>query len=47
MKGKYAGIEELGNGIWRVYYYDVFLGYVVDLNIRDKQIAIRLSQNLV
>ena len=47
LKGKYVGVEELGNGIWRVYYYGVFLGYFDDLNIRDKQIAIRLSQNLV
>jgi hypothetical protein len=37
-------LEELGNGIWRVYYYEVFLGYFDDLNIRDEQIAIRLSQ---
>ena len=47
LKGKYVGVEELGNGIWRVYYYGVFLGYFDDLNIRDKQIAIRLSQNIV
>ena len=25
--GKYVGIEELGNGIWRVFYRNVFLGY--------------------
>jgi transposase InsO family protein len=47
LKGKYVGVEELGNGIWRIYYYDVFLGYFDDLNIRNKQTSIRLSQNLV
>lgn len=25
--GKYVGIEEIGNGIWRVFYRNVFLGY--------------------
>ena len=24
LKGKYVGVEELGNGIWRIYYYGVF-----------------------
>jgi transposase InsO family protein len=48
LKGKYVGVEELGNGIWRIYYYyGVFLGYFNDLNIRNKQTSIRLSQNLV
>ena len=27
LAGKYVGLEELGNGIWRVYYRQVFLGY--------------------
>ena len=47
LKGKYVGVEELGNGIWRIYYYGVFLGYFDDINIRNKQTSIRLSQNLV
>jgi len=47
LKGKYVGAEELGNGIWRIYYYGVFLGYFDELNIRNKQTSIRLSQNLV
>jgi len=42
-----VGVEELGNGIWRIYYYGVFLGYFDDNNIRNKQTSIRLSQNLV
>ena len=47
LKGKYVGVEELGNGIWSIYYYNVFLGYFDDMNIRNKQTSIRLSQNLV
>ncbi|WP_296311275.1 hypothetical protein [Winogradskyella sp. UBA3174] len=47
LKGKYVGVEELGNGIRSVFYYNVFLGYFDDMNIRNKQILIRLSQNLV
>jgi transposase InsO family protein len=47
LKGKYVGVEELGNGIWRVYYKKVFLGFFDDINIRNKQTSIRLSQNLV
>jgi hypothetical protein len=46
MKGK-GRVEELGNGIWRIYYFGVFLGYFDDLNIRTKQASLRLSQNLV
>ena len=47
LKGKFVGIEDLGNGIWRVFYRNVFLGYFDDKNIRNKQVSIRLSQNLV
>lgn len=47
LKGKYVGVEEIGNGIWKVGYRDVFLGYFDEKNIRNKQISIRLSQNLV
>ena len=27
LKGKYVGVEDIGNGIWRVFYRNVFLGY--------------------
>jgi len=26
-RGRYVGAEEIGNGIWNVYYRDVLLGY--------------------
>ncbi len=47
LKGKYVGVQEMGNGIWRVYYRNVFLGFFDEKNIRKKQVSIRLSQNLV
>jgi transposase InsO family protein len=47
LKGKYVGVLEIGDGIWRVFYRNVFLGYFDEKNIRNRQISIRLSQNLV
>lgn len=47
LKGKYVGIQDLGNGIWKVFYRNVFLGFFNENNIRDKQVSIRLSQNMV
>ncbi len=47
LKGKYVGIENIGNGIWKVFYRNVFLGFFNENNIRDKQVSIRLSQNMV
>lgn len=45
--GKQVGAEEVGNGIWKVYYRDVFLGYFNEKDIRDKEKSVRLSTNLV
>ena len=47
LKGKYVGVLDMGNGIWRVFYRSVFLGYFDEKNLRDKQKSIRLSQNIV
>ena len=47
IKNRHVGVEEFGNGIWRVFYRTVFLGFFDDLNIRKKQTSIRLSQNFV
>ncbi|VAV84148.1 hypothetical protein MNBD_BACTEROID02-493 [hydrothermal vent metagenome] len=47
LKGKYVGVEDLGKGIWKVFYRNVFLGFFNENNIRDKQVSIRLSQNMV
>ena len=47
LKGKFVGLENLGNGIWKVFYRNVFLGFFNENSIRDKQVSIRLSQNMV
>jgi len=47
LKGKYVGIKELGNGIWRVYYRNVFLGYFDEKQLRNKESSTRLETNLV
>jgi hypothetical protein len=41
------GAQDQGNGIWRVFYRAVFLGYFNENKIRDKQVSIRRSQNIV
>jgi len=47
LKGRYVGIEELGNGIWKVFYRNVFLGYFNESELRNKEKSIRLETNLV
>ena len=47
LAGKHVGMEELGNGIWKVYYRDVFLGYFNEKKIKVKNKSIRLSTNIV
>ena len=47
LKGKYVGIEDLGNGIWKVFYRNVFLGYFNENELRTKEKSIRLETNLV
>lgn len=47
LKGKYIAIQELGNGIWKVYYRNVFLGFFDQRNLRNKQQSTRLEINLV
>ncbi len=47
LSGKYVGAREVGNGVWRVYYRNVFLGFFNEKDIRNKEMIIRLSQNLV
>ena len=47
LMGKHIGAEELGNGIWKVVYRDVFLGYFNEKDIRVKDQSTRLSTILV
>jgi len=47
LKGRYVGIQEQGNGIWRVFYRNEFLGYFDEKNLRNKESSTRLETNLV
>jgi len=47
LAGKHIGIEELGNGIWRVYYRGVFLGYFDESRLGMNNKSVRLTQNMV
>jgi len=47
LQGKYVGALEMGNGIWRVFYRDVFLGYFNENELRTKEKSVRLETNLV
>tara|TARA_R110002096_G_scaffold135456_5_gene287452 strand:+ start:1391 stop:1633 length:243 start_codon:yes stop_codon:yes gene_type:complete len=37
LQGKYIGALEMGNGIWRVFYRNVFLGYFNENELRTKE----------
>ena len=45
--GKYIGIQEMGNGIWRVFYRNLFLGFFDEKYLRNKEQATRLVTNLM
>jgi len=47
LKGNYVGIQEINNGIWKIYYKNVFLGYFNENELRNKKTSIRLETNLV
>ena len=47
LMGKHVGIQEMGNGIWRVFYRNVFLGFFDEKYLRNKEQATRLEINLV
>ena len=47
LKGKYVGIQDLGNGIWKVFYRNVFLGFFNETQLRNKESSTRLETNLV
>jgi len=47
LKGKYVAIQDIGNGIWKVFYRNVFLGFFDEKHLRNKKKSIRLETNLV
>ena len=44
---KYVAIEDIGNGIWKVFYRNVLLGFFDERHLRNKQQSTRLETNLV
>ena len=47
LAGKHIGMEEIGKGIWKVFYRGVFLGYFDETKPGMKNKSIRLSTNIV
>lgn len=44
---KKVGAEEIGNGIWKFNYRGVFLGYLNEKDVKDKEKYMRLGVNLL
>jgi len=47
LKEKYVGFEDIGNGIWKVYYRNVFLGYFNKSKLRSNESSTKVETNLV
>lgn len=45
--GNRVAAEKIGNGIWKVFYRNILLGYFNEKNIREKEKSTRLSTNRV
>ena len=43
-KGKYLSTQEIGNGIWNVYYRNVMLGYFDEKLFNRKEMYLKLSR---
>ncbi len=37
LKGKHIAIKDIGNGIWKVFFRNVFLGFFDEKHLRNKQ----------
>ncbi|TYP74413.1 hypothetical protein BD809_104233 [Aquimarina intermedia] len=44
---RHVAIEHLGNGIWKVFFRNVFLGFFDERDLRNKQQSTRLKTNLL
>ena len=42
--GRYIGAEEIGNGIWNVYYRNVLLGYMDEKLITEKETYLHINK---
>ena len=43
-KGRYIGVDEIGNGIWNVNFRDVLLGYFDEKLIDSKEIYLHINK---
>lgn len=46
-RGRYIGLEELGNGIWKVYYRNVLLGLMDEKLITHKEQYLKINKKIV
>ena len=37
LQGKYVAVLEMGNGIWRVFYRNIFLGFFNENDIKNER----------
>jgi len=42
--GRYIGAEEIGNGIWNIYYRNVLLGYMDEKLITEKETYLHINK---
>ncbi|MDO5971379.1 IS481 family transposase [Flavivirga aquimarina] len=47
LMGKYVAIQDIGNGVWKVFYRNVLLGFFDERHLRNKEQSTRLETNLV
>ena len=47
LKNKYVGIEEIGEGIYRVYYRRIFLGFFDDTILEKRGQVLKLQSTIV
>ena len=43
-RGRYIGVEEIGNGIWNVYYRNVLLGSIDEKLIDHKETYLHIQK---
>ncbi len=45
LKGKHITVEDIGNGIWKVFFRNVFLGFFDEKNLRKKETTSNKNRN--
>jgi len=47
LSGKYIGIQEFGNGVWKIFYPHVILDYINDNLLKYREKSIWLTNPIV